>query len=69
MTEDEKAVLAALAGAWNLFLRLPVEHPDDNAEFRAAVHRVQEKVAARPAFRAMRAGQGLPVKRGGDGKP
>lgn len=50
LTDDEKAVLSKLAEAWNAFLSLPVLHADDVPEFRAAIHRLQEKVLARPAL-------------------
>lgn len=50
MTEAEASVVDALAEAWNQFIRLPVLHGDDVAEFRAGIHRLQEKVAARQAL-------------------
>ena len=51
MTDDEKAVVLALAEAWNLYLRLPDEHPDDNDEFRRAIHAAQDKILAREGRR------------------
>lgn len=56
MTEEEKAVVMALAEAWNLFLALPREHPDEVDEFRRAIHAAQDKVGARPAWRALNGG-------------
>jgi len=53
MTEDEKAVVLALADAWNLFLNLPVEHSDDVHEFRRTIHTAQEKVLSRSGRREM----------------
>lgn len=53
MTDDERAVVLALAEAWKAFLRLPDEHRDDVDEFRRAIHAAQEKVLARPGRREM----------------
>lgn len=53
MNSQEKAVLYALADAWNKFLYLPVEHSDDIDEFRRIIHAAQEKILARPARRAL----------------
>lgn len=60
MTEDEKNVVSLLAQAWNAFLKLPVDHPDDLHEFRHVIHRAQEKIAARPAFRELTGRQPTP---------
>lgn len=49
--ETEIAIVNKLAEAWNMFKALPVEHNDDLAEFRAGIHRLQEKVLAREARR------------------
>jgi hypothetical protein len=51
LTPDERAVLAALADAWNRFIDLPLAHPDDRDEFRAAIHAAQNIVAYRVARR------------------
>jgi hypothetical protein len=51
LTEDEQKVLEALAEAWRLFLRLPVQHKWDQVEFMHAIHRAQHIVLARPAMR------------------
>jgi len=51
LTDDENKVLAILADAWNAFLALPAQHSDDLVEFRQTLHRLQEKVLARPALR------------------
>lgn len=53
MTDHEKDVVSYLVRAWNCFATLPEEHPDDIPEFRAMIHRLQEKVLARPARREM----------------
>jgi hypothetical protein len=49
LSADEKTVIDCLVLAWNAFLKLPVEHDDDVAEFRSSIHRLQEKVLCRPA--------------------
>jgi hypothetical protein len=54
LTKEENAVVQALATAWNAFLELPMQHADDVHEFRAGIHRLQEKVLARPAVRQLR---------------
>ena len=51
LTDDENTVLTKLGEAWNAFLALPEQHADDVTEFRHALHRLQEKVLARPALR------------------
>lgn len=51
ITQQEHEVLAALVEAWNAFLELPIQHGDDITEFRHGIHRLQEKVLARPARR------------------
>jgi hypothetical protein len=53
LTEKELATVEALASAWNCFLKLPIEHPDDQAEFRRAIHCAQNIVLSRPARRSM----------------
>lgn len=53
LTPDEGKVLRLLANAWNAFLELPVEHGDDQTEFRHIIHAAQEKVLARPTRRSM----------------
>jgi hypothetical protein len=53
VTDEEKAVVLLLAEAWNAFLKLPVEHPDDTAEFRHAIHAAQDRVLSRSGRREM----------------
>ncbi len=55
MTDSEKFALAALVEAWNAFVKLPVEHPDDLTEFRHGIHRLQEKILARSTRRQIEA--------------
>lgn len=51
MTEQEKLVLDKLVEAWNAFLLLDVEHPDDTAEFRYGIHALQNMILSRPTRR------------------
>lgn len=53
MNPDEQGVLDALVKAWNLFVQLPIEHPDDQLEFRQAIHAAQTLLLARPTRREM----------------
>lgn len=49
LSEAERACMTYLVQAWNAFVVCPVLHPDDQAEFRAAIHAAQNIVLARPA--------------------
>ncbi|NTD96419.1 hypothetical protein G6M26_31900 [Agrobacterium tumefaciens] len=49
LTAEERRVMNALVSAWNSFLLLPEQHPDDVAEFRHGIHYLQDKLFARPA--------------------
>lgn len=51
LTDQERAASEALAAAWNAYLLLPIEHPDDQDEFRRAIHAAQAKVLMRPGRR------------------
>lgn len=53
VTAQESATVMALAEAWNAFLRLPIEHQDDQTEFRQLIHAAQDKVLARAGRRQM----------------
>jgi hypothetical protein len=55
LSDQERLVVAKLAEAWNEFLKLSIEHGDDQGEFRYAIHLAQEKILARPARREMNA--------------
>jgi hypothetical protein len=46
---DEDKVLDHLVMAWNAFLTLEARHPDDDQEFRQAIHAAQNIVMARAA--------------------
>lgn len=49
MNEDEleDKVLKSLAEAWNNFIKLPSTHPDDNPDFRRAIHECQRIIGVR----------------------
>lgn len=51
-TVTEQAVLTKLVEAWNLFIALPVEHPDQLAEFRHGLHDLQRQIMVRPLRRS-----------------
>lgn len=53
MTQEEREVFDRLVDAWNAFTRLPVEHDDDNDEFRHGIHALQRQIMARPTRRKM----------------
>lgn len=59
MTNQEKIVMENLVSAWNTFLDLPIEHPDDQNEFRRAIHSAQLLVLARPGRRMYNAEQSV----------
>lgn len=48
LTQKEQDVIDHLVRSWNAFLDLPIQHSDDITEFRHGIHRLQEKVLARP---------------------
>lgn len=51
LTPDEMAVMDKLKEAWNLFVKLPVQHPMHNQEFANAIHAAQRIVMSRPVSR------------------
>jgi MoxR-like ATPase len=57
MTAGESAAFNHLVSAWNEFVLLPVEHPDDLTEFRQGIHALQHMLLARPARRALRSSE------------
>ncbi|WPZ06578.1 hypothetical protein [Pelagerythrobacter marinus] len=54
-TAQEEALAVALGECWDMFLKLPIEHPDDRDEFRRGIHSLQNIVLARPALRSINA--------------
>ncbi|WP_421057629.1 hypothetical protein [Klebsiella variicola] len=51
----ERDVAQLLGDAWDLYLSLPVEHPNERSEFCQAIHACQSIVLSRPAVRALKA--------------
>lgn len=51
MTPHEREALDALVAAWNKFVELPVEHPDDQTEFRHGIHQLQHMIMMRSVRR------------------
>lgn len=51
LTEHEGAVMDALMDAVDAYNELPVQHPDEEREFIAAVHAAQNVLAVRLARR------------------
>ncbi len=58
LTNPERQTIAKLAEAWNLFLALPSNHPDDMHDFRKAIHDAQRIIMARPAYRDLQNREG-----------
>jgi len=52
-TEDEKALLSYLGAANDMFCKLPIQHAEDQDDFRQLIHRLQDMVAARLALRML----------------
>jgi len=51
LTEEETRILHLLANAWNEYVRLDKKHPDDNDDFKRAIHQAQQLIALRVARR------------------
>ena len=51
MTEQEQDIVEELGNIWNLYLKLPVEHPMAQSEFCSGIHNLQNHVAARASYR------------------
>ncbi len=49
----ERSILDHLTAAWNAFVTLPAEHPDDVDEFRRRIHGLMDQVMARPIRRSL----------------
>jgi len=48
---DEPLIIDHLNEAWNLFVKLPKQHPSDNVEFQKNLHELQRLLAIRIARR------------------
>ena len=55
LTKKEKKVIDYLVLAWSNFLRLETLHPDEQEEFRHAIHQVQSLIMCRPVQREFNA--------------
>lgn len=53
MSEQERKIVEMLGEAWNAYLLLPVEHPNDHAEMMRAIHAAQALVLMRMGRRAL----------------
>jgi hypothetical protein len=51
LTEEERLILDKLAEAWNLFVKIPVQHPMHQQEFAHAIHAAQRIIMSRPTAR------------------
>ena len=47
MTPAEAKVIDHLVEAWNGFVKLPQQHPQDHIEFNQAIHRCQHLIMVR----------------------
>lgn len=48
LSREEQDVIIHLARAWNAFISLPKQHPDDVTEFRHDFHKLQYLIMVRP---------------------
>lgn len=55
LTAGEKEIVNKLGEVSNLFAKLPRQHPCDQSEWATMVHRLQDLVASRPAYRELAA--------------
>ena len=60
---QEQRVLRKLSEAWNAFLKLEGGHPDDQEDFRRAIHAAENIVLAR--FAPYDAAEPVDIKEGG----
>jgi len=51
LTPEEQSVMDDLVSAWNKFVKLEKQHPNDTEEFADAIHRLQGLLAMRPLRR------------------
>lgn len=47
MTTEEKKCIMALVEAWNLFIKLPIEHDDDTEDMRRIIHAANAQIFKR----------------------
>ena len=48
LTQEEQQVMTYLSEAWNKFVHLKTVHPDEQTDFRHAIHEAQRIIMARP---------------------
>jgi hypothetical protein len=53
LTKDEEYLVKYLGSAYDLFIKLPVQHSEDQDDFRWMIHRLQDMVAARSGLREL----------------
>ena len=53
LTPEERKVLDLLRQVWNAYTKLPAIAPSEPHEFSDAVHRLQDLIASRPAYRQL----------------
>lgn len=51
LTPEESAVIEKLSDAWNLYVKLPAQHPMHQQEFAHAIHAAQQQIMSRPTAR------------------
>lgn len=56
LTQSEAEVAKMLGDVWNAYLNLPVEHPNEKAEFCHAIHACQDMILSRCGRRAFAKG-------------
>lgn len=54
LSEQELLVINKLVEAWDEFIKLETLHPDEQTDFRKAIHEAQRNVMARPARKEVR---------------
>ena len=54
MTDEEMAIMNALASVWNLFLKMPMEDASEVTDLCHHIHGAQNIVLARAGLRAIR---------------
>lgn len=54
LTDQEVKVVELTAETWNQFLKLPIEHPDDQNDFRYHIHALQNILLGRSGARLMK---------------
>lgn len=61
MSDAERALLRTLAAAWEEFLALPHDDPDEIGEFRRTLHVLQDQILARAPRRTLTAKEGRSI--------